>query len=51
VAEDRKRQKVCRKQNGAVRSSRRYETEGGRSLMQAAIVIWILINLPRIGTQ
>jgi hypothetical protein len=33
-----------------VENSRMYETEGGRSLMQAAIVIWIFMNIPRIGT-
>jgi hypothetical protein len=34
-----------------VESGRRYETEGGRSLMQTAIVIWIFMNLPIIGSQ
>jgi hypothetical protein len=33
-----------------IESSRRYEKEGGRSLMQAVTVIWIFMNLPRIGT-
>lgn len=33
-----------------VESSGRYETEGDRSLKQAATVIWISMNLPRIGT-
>jgi len=49
VAECSRKQKTGSRRWQKTEKCRRYKTDGGSVLMQAVALLWICMNLPRIG--